>query len=570
MFQDRYALKDPTGKLLEDDPKQMWRRVAEVFGQTKFEKEEFFSILSDFQFVPSGRILAGAGSGTTSTYYNCFVIGIKSNNPDLGNDSRQGIMDTLSNMIEITARGGGVGMNWSTLRPSGSFIKGVQGNSSGSNSWMKGADGLADQIRQGGSRTAALMFMLDDWHPDVMEFASAERPFLRANFSVTVSDRFMKVLSEDGDWTFLFPDTTHPMYNTEWDGNLERWVESGLPVIDHGTVKASLLWNMICEGAYKNGSPGLVFLEKCNKESNTWYVENLICMNPCGEQSLPAGGSCNLGSINLTSFWDPVRQDINWTELDKVVRSSIKFLDNVITLSKGINEEIGDIQRNVRRIGLGTMGLADILILKQLRYGSDESLTFIGELYTFIRDCAYDESVNLAKRLGPAPALNKDLYLKGSFVKTLPNHIKAKIRKFGIRNLQLLTQAPTGTTGILAGASSGIEPIFSDKYLRRDATGEHVVVHPLFEGERKDYHVTANDVSGFEHILVQSTIQRLIDSSISKTINMHRDSTVKDISDAYQKAYALGCKGITIYRNGSLEDVLVTQEEAEACEACSL
>lgn len=548
----------------------MWKRVADTFASCEDERDEFFGVLRDFQFVPSGRILSGAGSDTVSTYYNCFVIGVRSKDRNKGNDSRQGIMDTLSDMIEITSRGGGVGINWSTLRPSGAYIKGVHGHSSGSNNWMKGADGLADQIRQGGSRTAALMFMLNDWHPDVVEFVSADRPFLRANFSVAVSDRFMRALERGEDWTFLFPDTSHPMYNTEWNGDIERWVESGLPVNEYGTMPAVELWSMICEGAYKNGSPGLVFLERCNKESNTWYAENLICMNPCGEQSLPAGGSCNLGSINLTAFWDPVRMDLNWADLNSAVRTAIKFLDNVISLSVDINKEIGDIQRNIRRIGLGTMGLADVLIMKRLRYGSSESIEFIHQIFSFIRDAAYNASVDLAHERGPAPALDKDKFLKSSFIRTLPNDIKARIRMHGIRNLQLLTQAPTGTTSILAGVSSGIEPIFNSKYMRRDATGDHEMVHPLFDGEQGSHHVTANQVTGREHILVQSTIQRLIDSSISKTINMGHDATVDDISDAYIDAYRLGCKGITIYRNGSLEDVLYSSEDPGQCKDCSI
>lgn len=569
VFLDRYALKDVQGQQVESDPQEMWKRVANNMGRTPEEREDFLSILQDFQFVPSGRILSGAGAGQQVTYYNCFVIGVRARDMTKGNDSRHGIMDTLSDVVEITARGGGVGVNWSTLRPSGSYIQGVHGNSSGANSWMRGADGLADQIRQGGSRTAALMFMLEDWHPDILEFVNPERRFERANFSVGVSDRFMQALENDEDWTLIFPDTSHELYDRLWDGNIRKWVESGLPVKEYARVPARRIWMEMLDGAHRTGSPGVVFLERCNKRSNTWFAEELICMNPCGEQSLPAGGSCNLGSINLAAFWDPTRRDLRWDALGRAVRLAVRFLDNVIDLSVDINQEIGDIQRQIRRVGLGTMGLADVMILSGVRYGSAESLALIDHIYSFIRDQAYLASVDLAVERGSAPALDVDKYLQAHFIRTLPNEVKTAIRANGIRNLQLLTQAPTGTTSILAGVSSGIEPVFSKKYLRRDATGEHYMTHPLFEGVCGQHLVTASQVSIEEHVRVQAKVQEYLDSSISKTINLPTDSTLDDIDEAYRLAYDLGCKGVTVYRNGSLDDVLYEGDSGE-CEVCSV
>ena len=560
----------------------MWNRVAEAVGKsdtvsrvlhyTNDEVEDFKGILRDFKFVPSGRVLSSAGAGKDTTYYNCFVVGIESKDSEKGNDSRSGIMDTMSDMIEITARGGGVGINWSTIRPAGSYIKGVHGNSSGANSWMRGADGLADQIRQGGSRTAALMFMLNDWHPDILEFVDpTDSAFSRANFSVSVSDDFMTAVRQDAQWPLVFPDTTHELYDLLWNGDIEEWRDSGLPVVVHKWVPARHLWSKILKGAHNTGSPGMSFMERCNRESNTWYKEKYICMNPCGEQPLPASGSCNLGSINLTAFWSQTEKSLKWNELAHVINKSVRFLDNIIDISKDINAEIGDTQRGVRRIGLGTMGLADIFILMGIRYGSKESLDVISQIFSFIRDHAYMASVELAKERGPAPYLDTDLYLKGEFIKRLPDHIKTAIRVHGIRNLQILTQAPTGTTSILAGASSGIEPIFSKAYTRRDATGEHQVVHPLFENMCGDHMVTASDLSVVDHIQVQAEIQKYLDSSISKTINLPNDATEEDVGSAYAMAYDMGCKGVTIYRSGSLdEDVLYDDQPSGGCEVCNL
>ena len=569
VFKDRYALKDINGAMLETDPSQMWDRVARAMSNSPEEYEQYYYILKNFKFVPSGRILSGAEAGQQVTYYNCFVIGVRSKEEGKGNDSRSGIMNTLDTMVEITARGGGVGINWSTLRPRGSYIRGVHGSSSGANSWMRGADGLADQIRQGGSRTAALMFMLEDWHPDILEFVNPTKRFERANFSVGISDRFMKALREDDDWTLVFPDTSHPLYDREWDGDIQGWVESGLPVNEYGSIRARDLWDAICQGAHTTGSPGVIFLERCNKRSNTWFTEKLIAMNPCGEQSLPAGGSCNLGSINLPTFWDPVRKEIKWSKLSKTIKIAVQFLDSVIDKSVDINQEIGDIQRGVRRVGLGTMGLADLLIMKGIRYGSAECIEFIDSLYSFIRDQAYLASTELASRLGSAPDLDVGKFLQGHFIRTLPNEVKVAIRSNGIRNMQLLTQAPTGTTSILAGVSSGIEPVFRASYTRKDATGEHKVLHPLFKGQCGPHLVTASQVSIEEHIRVQAAIQKYLDSSISKTVNLSHDSTVEDVSMAYHMAYDKGCKGTTIYRNGSLEDDVLSEEEV-TCEACSI
>lgn len=564
VFLDRYAAKDADGNLLEKRPEEMWKRVAEAIGKDDLERKTFFDLLQGFRFLPAGRILLGAGSGQTTTLFNCYVLGIRSDDPKKGNDSRRGIMSTMSDIVEITAKGGGCGLNWAILRPEGSHIHGVNGKSSGVEAWMHAADALANGIRQGGSRSAAMLFMLDDWHPDVFSFVGIKDRFDRANFSVNISDDFMTALKEDSEWQFIFPDTSSAFYDREWDGDIRGWKDKGLPVIVHRVIKARDLWDRMCESAHKTGSPGVAFLDRCNKQSNTWYLDRIACMNPCAEEPLPVNGCCNLGSINLVTMWDETKKDIRWSELDLVTRYAVRFLDKVTDANEDINQKIGDLQRSHRRIGVGTLGLADLLIFKGIKYGSQESLDFIVELYSFIRNSAYLASVHLAREFGTALGFDRDKFMRGYFIQTLPKEIQEEIFKYGIRNLSILTSPPTGTTSVLAGASSGIEPIFSRDYIRKDATGTFRVTHPLFEGECGKHLVTAMDISPKEHIDVQATLQKFVDASISKTINLPSTATVEDISEAYKYAYYSGCKGVSVYVNRADDGVLTPY-----CDACN-
>lgn len=569
IFFDRYALVNRDGQIVETTISDMQARVACHVTENAYEAKMYAEAMSGFGFVPGGRILSGAHNGHQSaTLYNCFVIGLHDNDGVKGNDSRKAIMDTVARMVEINARGGGVGINWSTLRPEGSYIHGVHGISSGPNSWMRGADALADQIRQGGSRTAALMFMLDDWHPDAVEFANINKRFSRANFSMSISDDFMERVRKGGDWQTIFPDTQSLDYNPSWDGDIRRWIKNGFPIVEHDCIGARDMWRDIAKSAWALGSPGVVFMDRCNRLSNTRYIERLVGTNPCGEQPLPEDGCCNLGSINLPAFWDPSAGSIDYEELGTCVDASVRFLDRVIDSSPMIDSKIHAEQYSCRRVGLGTMGLADLLILMQIRYGSLESLREISRIYGAIRDQAYVTSAFMAKERGQAPAYH-ERFMDGEFISTLGVEARAAISELGIRNLSLMTQAPTGTTSTLAGVSSGIEPVFMSTYMRSDATGCHRVVHPLFEGVHHvddDWLVTAHDITPERHIAVQSAVQRFVDSSVSKTINLPDSATVEDIMKIYEMAYDRGCKGITVYRDGSLEGVMTKIE----CEACSL
>src|SRR2546423_4566323 len=462
VFMDRYSLKDPAGQPLEFYPEQLWARVARGIAavekteelQAHWEKR-FYEALSDFQFVPGGRILAGAGSGHQVTFYNCYVIP----SPE---DSLQGILDNLKVTTEIMARGGGVGINLSTLRPRGSYIKTVNGTASGPCSWAQlYSVATGDVIQQGGSRRGALMLMLDDTHPDIEEFITVKRwagNIEHASLSVCIADKFMQAVKDDADWDLT------------WQGEVKK------------TVRARDLWDLICKSAWESAEPGMVFIDRYNKESNTWYYENIRCVNPCGEQGLPAWGVCNLGALNLSSFVH--NGQIDWKQLAETSKIAMRFLDNVIDANEYFIEENKEAQLGPRRTGLGTMGLADALIKMEIAYGSEASVPSIERIYSTSPDAAYEASSDIAAEKGSFPHFERDKYMQGQFIKRLPKAIQAKIKQQGIRNAALLTQAPTGTTSLFAGASSGIEPDYDFAMARRGRTGEHHMFHPLLQDWR--------------------------------------------------------------------------------------
>jgi ribonucleoside-diphosphate reductase alpha chain len=547
VFMDRYSLKDAAGQPLEFYPEHLWARVAHGIAAIETTEEKraewekrFFEALSDFQFVPGGRILAGAGSGHQVTYYNCFVIP----SPE---DSRQGILDNLKVMTEIMARGGGVGINLSTLRPRGSYIRTVNGTASGPCSWAQlYSVATGDVIQQGGSRRGALMLMLDDTHPDIEEFITVKRTpgkIEHANLSVCVSDAFMQAVKDDADWNLI------------WQGEVKK------------TIRARQLWDLICQSAWASAEPGVVFMDRYNTESNTWYYENIRCVNPCGEQGLPAWGVCNLGALNLSAFVKNGHMD--YERLAEISKVAMRFLDNVVDANEYFIDENRDAQLGTRRTGLGTMGLADALIKMKIAYGSEESLPVIERIYTTIRDAAYEASADNAAEKGPFPQFDRDKYMQGKFIKRLPKHVQEKIKQHGTRNAVLLTQAPTGTTSLFAGVSSGIEPVYDFAMIRRDRTGEHILYHPLLQEWRDKhpneptpgYFVSSKDLTPEEHVRVQAMVQHYTDSSISKTVNAPNDHTVEQVQTLYRLAYEMGCKGVTYYRDGSRDAVLTRVED---------
>ncbi|HCI78224.1 MAG TPA: hypothetical protein DHW02_00880 [Ktedonobacter sp.] len=945
VFIDRYSLKDASGTALELYPEQTWARVARGIAAIEktdekraYWEKRFYEVLSGFQFVPGGRILAGAGSGHQVTFYNCYVI-------ESPQDSRQGILDNLKVMTEIMARGGGVGINLSTLRPRGSYIKTVNGTASGPCSWAQlYSVATGDVIQQGGSRRGALMLMLDDNHPDIEEFITVKRTagkIEHANLSVAVSDKFMQAVKDDADWDLV------------WQGEVKK------------TIRARQLWDLICTSAWESAEPGMVFMDRYNTESNTWYYETIRCVNPCvtgdtliytdrglytakelaniglpitvaspditigelvssrhavrrmktqitkqspsknvslrqashvfstghkpvyrlqteegytlrltkdhkvltlegwkeagelvpgdqihllhgeggfgsignqelgkvygwlvgdghintsgkgsaclgfwgtecvlaqgfaddiskiidnsyisknnrsygvgvvkikerdhvrieserlltildhellteklqvppsvmrgnkdmqkgflsalftadgcvlgnqekgvsvrltsvsqtllenvqrvllnfgigsriyknrrnasqrllpdgkgsyapyecksyheivisgenllifaqqigflveekqgklenalknykralnqerflatfgsllpdgieevydltepekhlfvgngivchncGEQGLAPWNVCNLGALNLSAFVE--NGQMNWERLAEMSKVAMRFLDNVVDANEYFIKENEEAQMGTRRTGLGTMGLADALIKMKVAYGSEESLPVIERIYSTIRDAAYDASADNAAEKGAFPMFESDKYMQGRFIKRLPKKIQDKIRKQGTRNAVLLTQAPTGTTSLLAGVSSGIEPVYDFAMIRRDRTGEHILYHPLLqewrdahpdETDPPAYFVSSKDLTPEEHVRVQAKVQEYTDSSISKTVNAPNDHTVEQVQKLYRLAYEMGCKGITYYRDGSRDAVLTrVEDEKKAAE----
>ncbi len=430
---NKVTVKTRSGELVESDvekltlniektPEELWDRLAGAMASVEATPEKkkewtdkFRYILDDWKLVPGGRIAAGADASDELTLFNCYVI-------PSPHDSRGGIMATLSEMTEIMSRGGGVGINLSSLRPRRSVVKGVNGSSSGAVSWGGLFSYTTGLIEQGGSRRGALMLMINDWHPDLLDFITVKSTMgqiTNANLSVCVSNGFMKAVKEDLEWELVFPDTQDPDYNDIWDGNLDKWKQLGKAVKTFRKVRARDVWHTIIESAWKSAEPGVVFMEYYNQMSNSWYFNPIICTNPCGEQGLPAWGVCNLSAINLSKFYDEEKHDVDWAELGKVVRYSTRFLDNVIDKTPYHFEENRINQQGERRVGLGSMGLAELMIKLRIRYGSPESLNFLDRLYGFMAKEAYLASSEIAGEKGSFKHYDYEPFMQSGFMKNM-------------------------------------------------------------------------------------------------------------------------------------------------------
>jgi ribonucleoside-diphosphate reductase alpha chain len=562
---------DHVDKPLETAPEQMFERIASHIASVEKTPElreewtaKFRDLMDDWKYVPAGRIFTGAGTGQNLTYYNCYVI-------PSPKDSRQGIFETLSQMAEIMSRGGGVGINPSTLRPRYAYVKGVNGRSSGAVSWASLYSFVTGLIEQGGSRRGALMLILNVWHPDVIDFINSKKEagkITNANISVGITDDFMTAVKNDTDWDLVFPDTSDPLYKNHWDGNLTRWKELGGKVVKHKTVRARDVWTNIIESAWTSAEPGMYFIDRANFYSNSWYFADLPCTNPCGEQPLPAWGVCNLGHVNLAKHVDYTGKDVDWNKLKRTVSDAVRFQDNVIDATPYFFDENLKQQMSERRVGMGTIGLAEMLINLGLRYGSDDGVKFIDKLYQFIAVTAYETSVELAREKGAFSNFQADKFLESGYMKNMPDYIRHLVYTYGIRNVTIMTQAPTGTVGTMVGTSTGIEPFFSWTYYRKSRLGVHqehiklakdwLETHP--GQELPNHFATAMELTPEEHVRVQAAVQRWTDSAISKTVNAPENYTIEQTKKLYEMLYDLGCKGGTIYRDGSRDEQILATD----------
>lgn len=559
------------------------RAVASVEGTKREEyTQEFTQALLKGYIQPAGRIMAGAnvdeeGNYTSNlTLYNCFVI------PSPKDSRRSIVQDTLFQLVEIMSRGGGVGINLSSLRPRYARVKGVNGKSSGAVSWGNLYSNATGLIEQGGSRRGALMLALADWHPDVEEFIASKHKigFLdNANISVFVSNQFMQAVKQDANWPLEYPDIedieTKKLYDEYWDGNLWRWKELGRKTKVYKTVKAKKLWHQLISSAWKSAEPGIIFSGRYNDESNSYYYNDIVCTNPCGEQGLPPWGVCNLGHLALNNFVYKTGEDdigpvfdFDWEELKKASKLLVRFLDDVIDLTPYIFPENEKNQKSERRVGCGTLGLAEVLLRMRIPFGSQESLDFMDKLYKTITSEAYSMSADLAEEKGSFPYYDEEKFSQSRFVKRLPQEVQEKIKEKGMRNVSLTTQAPTGTVGSMLGTSTGIEPFFAFKYYQQSRLGFHEVDIDIVkeynkkeDGSLQDFFKCAMDLQAEQHVKVQAAIQRWTDSSISKTANVPADFTVEDTMKLYEFAYDLGCKGMTIYRDGSRDEQILSTDK---------
>lgn len=539
VWRSRYAA--PNDKTIEDT----WTRLAATLGKDKAEVAAFKSLLSGFKFLPGGRIQTSVGSGREVTCFNCYVM-------DTISDSMADIFRVLQESAITQKMGGGVGYDFSTIRPKGFEVASLKSPAGGPLSFMHIFDATTKTIVGVGGRQGAQMGVMAIDHPDIEDFIHAKKgkenkALEKFNISVALSDSFMKALREG------------QQFSLTWNGQTIKKVD------------ASALMESITRNAYDYAEPGVLFVDRYNQWNNLWYCETIKATNPCGEQGLPPHGACLLGSLNLVTYVKPDRS-FDYEEFAIRVGQAVRLLDAVIDISPYPLEAQKLEAQNKRRMGIGPTGFASALSMMGLKYGSEECMSFIDELGVCLRDSAYGESVKLAQEKGPFPLFDKEQYLKGKFVKTLPKALREKIAEFGIRNSHLLSIAPCGTISLVANCvSSSIEPDFYKEGERKIKIDPHSDETKTIRIETYAYRwlkeqslmaeanslVTTKDVHPKTHIDVQARWQQYIDSSISKTINVEESYPYADFKDLYAYAYQKGCKGLTLYRPNSKLDSVV-------------
>jgi ribonucleoside-diphosphate reductase alpha chain len=562
VLERRYLAKDENGSLIED-PDAMVKRVAKaVAGADKKNlsheeisklENDFYNMLVKLEFLPNSPTLMNAGRplGQLSA---CFVLPIE--------DTMEGIFESIKNAALIHKSGGGTGFSFSRLRPRGSTVNSTGGVASGPISFMKVFNAATEAVKQGGTRRGANMGILRVDHPDIREFITCKqdnRDITNFNISVAVTEEFMNAVGNDNEYDLIDPRTKKPV----------------------GKEKASEIFDMIIDNAWNNGEPGIIFLDRINKDNITPEIGEIESTNPCGEQPLLPFESCNLGSVNLSIMTKKIEKslEIDYDKIEKTVKSAVHFLDNVIEVNQYPLDMINKMTKGTRKIGLGVMGWADMLIELGIPYNSNEALKLAEKVMKFISDKSKEASSEIAEKKGVFPYYNKSIYKDSGTL---------------LRNGTTTTIAPTGTLSIIAGVSSGVEPLFALTYIRRVMDNDELLeVNPLFKkiAEKRGFYtnklmkeiaqkgsiqnikeipkdirnvfVTAHDISPEWHLKMQAAFQKYTDNAVSKTVNLAHSATRDDVKDVFMLAYTTNCKGVTIYRDGSRESQVLNIEGTE-------
>lgn len=560
-----------------------WHRIANALAsvepkdQTRWA-ENFYSIMEGFRFLPAGRIQAGAGTGHRVTLFNCFVMGMVG-------DSMEEIFDNLKEGALTMQQGGGVGYDFSALRPRGSPAHATGSIASGPVSFMGIWDSMCATLLSTGARRGAMMGTLLCDHPDIEEFIAAKEvshALRHFNLSIQITDDFMKAVRHGDDWPLIFPAAKLSDTDTQGEIIMRRWAGTREPVPCRvlRRVKARALWDKIMRATYEHAEPGVLFIDRINQQNNLWYREQISATNPCGEIPLPPYGACDLGSINLTcfvqnAFSDQARLDME--AIKETVVIATRFLDNVIDLSQYPLDKQKEQALGTRRIGLGITGLGDALIMLGLHYGEAQAREVAAEVMRIVCHTAYRTSIQLAREKGGFPFFEETKYLSGAFIQTLPEDIQEGIARYGIRNSHLTAIAPTGTISLLANnISSGLEPVFDWSYSRQvlEADGTYTqyqltdYAYRLWQHahgpdvELPDYFVDARQLPPFAHLEMQAGLQTYVDNAISKTVNVPEDYAFEDFRSLYDQAFDKGLKGCTTFRpNPVTGSVLASEKE---------
>ena len=556
----KYRLKQADGTPIDQTVQDTWARIARALAAVEAEpvawEPRFYAALEGFKFLPAGRITAGAGTGRSVTLFNCFVMGTIP-------DTMSGIFDALKEAALTMQQGGGIGYDFSTIRPKGAAVMGVAADASGPLSFMDVWDAMCRTIMSAGSRRGAMMAVMRCDHPDIEAFIEAKRDAARLrmfNLSVLVTDPFMAAVKADGPWELVFGGMTYR------------------------TVQARDLWNRIMRNTYDFAEPGVIFIDRINAANNLGYVETIAATNPCGEQPLPPYGACLLGSINLAALVTApfgTEASLDMAALDNLVRVAVRMMDNTVDASRFPLPQQEAEARAKRRIGLGVTGLADALLMVGLRYGSPEAAAQTEMWMRGVARAAYLASVELAREKGAFPLFDAEPYLASGTMRAMDADVRDAVRAHGIRNALLTSVAPTGTISLYAGnVSSGIEPVFAYAYTRKvlqkdgSRTEEEVVDYAvrLWRDLHGDaplpaHFVNAQTLPPLDHVRMQAAAQRWVDSSISKTINCPEDISFDDFAQVYMAAWNQGCKGCTTYRPNAVTGSVLTVSEPKRVEA---